>query len=908
MTPQMLEQTLGHYRMESELGAGGMGVVYQATDTRLGRQVAIKILHDATLKDPDSLARFEREARVLASLNHANIAAIHGLEQAGDVRFLVLEYVPGETLAERLGRGALPPKEAFVIARQVAEALEVAHARGVIHRDLKPANIKITPDGQVKVLDFGLAKALDPVAAADLEIAKTATAPAELTRAGIVMGTVAYMSPEQASGRPVDQRTDIWAFGCVLYEMLTGARTFAGNNTTDVLVGVLDRDPDWSALPPNTPDNVRHLLRRCLMKDPRRRLHHAADVRLELEDTLEGRVSGVAPVVPRGRVSTATWIGVAAGLLIGAIAAGIWAWRDTTPTPEPRVVRFDLELPQGSRIAPSWGGVNLTFSRDAKTLLYPTILPAPLVVHARRLDESAGHPLELAKGLTNPLYSPDGRWIVMTDYRRESLVKVPLSGGASVRLSPVEMAFHGDWGRDGYIYWSNGLTSGIVRTPEAGGETEPVTTLDPKGEERNHRFAQLLPGGKALMFTVASGDMESYDEARIDVMELATKKRKTLVRGGTYARYAPSGHIVYARGGSLYAVPFDHERLEVLAPALKVLDGVLMSTNIGTAYFDISSTGDLAYAVGPAEKGGRTFHWVDRQGRESPPLPLPARSYLNPRISPDGGSLAVEVEGPSHDLYVYDFQREVMSRISHDGMSHGPIWTPDAKRIAYRTWKAGRMTLAWMPADRSGPEERLVNYTAWQSAASFSADGQHLAFDQIDQRGSASSVWVMRVTGDRQPRQFAKSGGAAKFSRDGRWLIYCSLESGRPEIYVQSWPGPGPKIQVSSEGGTDPMWRADGKEIFYRNVSQMMAVSVSTAPTFSASKPQMLWTGDYMHGLSSSCGLKGATITSYDVSRDGQRFLMIKDNDQKMYATKVTVVVNWVEELKRIVAEAAGKH
>jgi hypothetical protein len=466
------------------------------------------------------------------------------------------------------------------------------------------------------------------------------------------------------------------------------------------------------------------------------------------------------------------------------------------------------------------------------------------------------------------------------------------------------MAFHGEWGRDGYIYWSNALTSGIVRTSADGGDAEAVTTVDVDAQERNHRFARLLPSGKAVMFTVASGDLETYDDARIDVVELPTKKRKPLIKGGTHARYSPSGHIVYARGGSLYAVPLDASALEIRGTPVKVLDGVLMSTNIGTALFDISPKGDLAYAVGPAEDGHRTMHWVDRNGNESPPLPLPPRSYLNPRISPNGKYLAVEIEGPNHDLYTYDFQREVLSRISNDGISHGPIWSPDGSRIAYRMWKGGAMTLAWMPADRSGPAERLVNYIAWQNADAFSVDGQHLVFDQADRRTGIKSVWALPISGDRKPRQFAASGGSAKFSPDGKWVAYCSDESGRPEVYVQSWPGPGQKIQISADGGTDPVWNPNGKELFYRNGTKMMSVAVTTTgPVFGAGKPQLLWTGDYTFGLSSSCGIKGVTTTSYDVSRDGQRFLMIKDRDSKLYA-KVRVVLNWVEELTKIVADA----
>jgi serine/threonine-protein kinase len=901
----MLAGTLAsHYRVESQLGAGGMGVVYEAIDTRLGRRVALKVLHDESLSDAGMLARLEREARVLGALNHSNIAAIHGLEHHDKLTFLVLEYVAGETLADRLGRGALNVKEALGIARQIADALEAAHARGVIHRDLKPANIKLTPDGVVKVLDFGLAKALDP-SPIDPDGATTVQRPADLTHAGVVLGTVAYMSPEQASGHAVDQRTDIWALGCVLFEMLSGKRAFTGAGTTELLVSVLDREPDWSLLRRDTPENVRRLLRRCLTKEPRSRLHHVADVRLELEETLAGPMSAAAPIAPRRGVGMLVAASLAAAMLIGAAAVAILGWSKTSASSERRVVRFDVDLPPGKRMVPAWTVTNLAFSQDGATLAYSTNGPPAVVVYSRRLSDADAQPLAIAKGLTNPLFSPDDRWLAMTDYSKESLVKLPLTGGAPVPLGPVEMAFHGEWGRDGYIYWTNALTSGIVRTPGDGGDAEAVTTINVDAHERNHRFARLLPGGTAVMFTVASGDMETYDDARIDVVELATKKRKPLIKGGTHARYSPSGHIVYARGGSLYAVPLDARALEVRGTPVKVLDGVLMSTNIGTALFDISPKGDLAYAVGPAEDGHRTMHWVDRNGNESAALPLPPRSYLNPRISPDGKYLAVEIEGPNHDLYTYDFQREVLSRISTDGISHGPIWSPDGRRIAFRTWKAGSMTLAWMPADRSGPAERLVNYIAWQNADSFSIDGQHLVFDQADRRTGIKGVWAMPISGDRKPRQFAASGGSAKFSPDGKWVAYCSDESGRPEVYVQSWPGPGQKIQISADGGTDPVWNPNGKELFYRNGTKMMSVAVTTtAPEFGAGKPQLLWTGDYTFGLSSSCGIKGVTTTSYDVSRDGQRFLMIKDRDSRLYATKVRVVLNWAEEFTKIVANA----
>jgi serine/threonine-protein kinase len=902
------EQVLGHYQLESRLGAGGMGVVYQATDTRLGRQVAIKLLHDSFAKDPERLARFDREARLLASLNHSNIAAIHGLEEADGVKFLVLEYAPGETLARRLVKGPLPFRQVLEVGRQIAEALEAAHEKDIIHRDLKPENIKITPEGKVKVLDFGLAKALEEARPPGSE-AGTATITAEMTQAGTVMGTPAYMSPEQASGKAVDRRTDIWAFGCVMYEALTGKRTFPGTSTTAVLVGVLDRDPDWGALPATTPENVRLLLRRCLTKDPQGRLHDIADARLELEDALAGRGAATVPAPQRHRIGKPLLAGVATGLVIGAITVGIWTGRSAGSAAPPRVVRFTIDLPPGQRIVPSWD-THFTFSRDSKTLAYLANAVTGIVgLHERRLDDIESRLRADGQGLRNPIYSPDGRWLATVDFNKALFVKTALAGGARTPIAPIEMVFNGDWGPDGYIYWTNQLIGAIIRTSENGGKNEPVTELDVAKQERTHRYAKLLPGGKVLIFTVGSGGIDSYDDARIDAFDRATKKRKPIVNGGTSPRYSPSGHIVYARAGSLYAVPFDRSRLEATGMPVKVLDGVLMSINIGSAYFDISPAGDLAYAAGPKENGERTLQWVDRQGKATQ-LPLPARSYLNPRISPDGKQLAVEVEGMNHDFYVYDFDRAVMTKMTNDGMSHAPIWTPDGKHIAYRSWKGGKMTLWWMPADRSTqPERLLTKLEGWQQAVSFSPDGKNLVFDQLGVE-RRPAIWVLPMEGDREPRPFAATEfpeGAGKFSPDGKWMVYCSMESAKAEIYVQPWPGPGPKIQISSEGGMDPVWRPDGKEIFYRNDRKMMAVAVSTQPLFKPGAPQLLWEGDYMFGPSSGCGIKGTTTTSYDVSPDGRRFLMIRESDQKMYATKIIVVLNWVEDLKRMMADAGEK-
>jgi serine/threonine-protein kinase len=898
----MPDRLLGHYKIEGELGAGGMGVVLAATDSRLGRRVAVKLLHDVFLRDPDHLARFEREACVLASLNHANIAAIHGLERSGDVTFLVLEFVPGDTLADRLKKGPLSLKEALDVCRQLAEGLGAAHAQNVIHRDLKPANIKITPEGKVKILDFGLAKALEQARAVAAD-GETATIAGENTGPGIVMGTAAYMSPEQASAKPLDRRTDIWSFGCILYEALAGRRTFAGASSAELLVSILDRDPDWTNLPAGTPDNIRCLLRRCLAKDPRSRLHDIADARLELEDTLSGRIAA-APAVNSSGVRVKVLTGIAA-LSIVAAGVALWFVKGAAQAPPPRVSRFSFNLPEGRRLAPTYD-VHMAFSPDSKELIYPSNIPPPTEIYSRRLDNLEAKPL--ARNFGNPIYSPDGRWLAVADYGKRILMKLPVTGGAPIPLAPVVMPYSGDWASDGYLYWTNTMIGGIVRASENGGSVEPVTQLDPEKQERVHRSARLLPGHRRLIYTVAGGDTETFDDARIDVFDLDSKKSKPIVQGGTGARYSPTGHVVYGRGGSLYAVGFDTRKLEAIGTPVKVLDGVLMSTNLGSTYFAISNAGDLAYAAGPVENGERNLYWVDRKGN-AVRLSVPPRSYLNPRISPDGSSVAFEVEGPNHDLYVHEFSRGVTTRMTTDGLSHGPVWSPDGQRIAFRSWKEGMMTLYLMPADRSAPGERLMKVTAWQHAVSFSPDGRNLIFDQYDVSLNAPKMWVLPLSAGAEPRRLSPgtfAEGAGKFSPDGKWILYCSTESGKAEVYVQAWPGPGAKIQISSEGGLDAVWRRDGKEIFYRNGNKMMAVAVTLGGSFRAGKPVVLWEGDYMFSLSSSCGIKGPSTTSYDISADGQRFLMIKDTDQKTYSTQIVVVLNWAEELKRLMAAAAN--
>ena len=902
---------LGVYQVQALLGRGGMGDVYRAHDTRLGRDVAIKVLPRAFTADPDRLARFEREARVVAALSHPNIAAIHGVEESAGVLGLVLELVEGPTLAERLARGPLPIAEALSIARQIAEALEAAHEKGITHRDLKPSNVKITPDGVVKLLDFGIAKVVTGDGTGiDLSQAPTARATVE----GLIIGTAGYMSPEQARGKPVDKRADIWAFGCVLYEMLSGRMAFEGDTLSDTIAAILERSPDWTTLQASTPLAVHRLLQRCLDKDPKQRLRDIGDARVELEEIIRGPVEeGAAPAQTKKlRTSRLAAAAAAAVVLVLAGALGARLLGERVSPSDRRVSRFTVNLPQGQWMTPTLNA-NLALSPDGTRLAF-TPLPGP--VYIRQLDGLESRPLEVSTSpgfRSGPVFSPDGASISFVEGNAifswaRPFLKAALSGGAAVKLADYDAFHRGDWGADGWIYWTAAYPGGIVRIRDSGGQIEPVTELNVQEGERSHRFAKLLPDERALIYTVGFEGISSYDDARIDLWDLETGKKKTLIAGGMSATYSPSGHIVYARTGKLFAVPFDLARREVTGSAFEVLDGVMMSRNTGSADFTLSARGDLAYVPGPAEGGHRTLVWVDRSGKAEP-LPLPPASYLYPRISPDGRTLAVEIEGPNHDFYFYDFSRGVLSKVTTDGLSHDPVWTPDGKRLAFRSWQSGGMTMWWMPADRSAGPERLDPAGTRQSPVSFSPDGKFLAFDQKDSQ-TQDDAWVLPLEGNRTPQPVAKSKfgeGSMKFSPNGRWVAYSSNESGKAEVYVQAFPGPGPKVQISSDGGFDPVWRRSGGELYYRSGNKMMAVSITTSPELKASAPKMLWEGSYSAGSGSSCGMVGVSSSNYDVTSDGQRFLMVRDGDITegeptagggVARTRIVVVLNWVEELK----------
>jgi Tol biopolymer transport system component len=671
-------------------------------------------------------------------------------------------------------------------------------------------------------------------------------------------------------------------------------------------------------LPATVPENVKRLLRRCLTKDRSSRLRDIGDARLELEETLSGQVATVEIAVGRVRAYRPA---IAAACLLGLAAIGVWVWLQARAVSAPEVVRFAHQFPLSQLMVPGWNP-SVIFSPDGKSVAYSYAVDGVAMAYRRSLDDLVQKPLGGVCSFEVPVFSPDGRWVAMFNNMDLTLNKVAVGGGAPVPLTGVDMFGRGDWGQDGYIYFTDAYPGGIVRVSENGGAKEPVTVLDSQKAEFTHRHAQILPGGKAIIFTMVSSGMKSYNDARVELQVLGTKERKILVKGGFGARYAPSGQIVYANAGDLYAVPFDLNSLETSGDVpIKVVDGVQMSVNTGAASFDVSRTGSLAYVPGHAEGGTRTLVWVDRQGAEEE-LPLPRASYLFPRLSPDGRKLVVEVEGVTHNLYTWDFSRMVLTQITNDGLSHAPLWTPDGRDICFRSWKAGTMTMWEMPSDANHAAERLTEFGARQSAVCVSPDGRYLAFNQMGDMGAdggkaemdggmaamgtGSDIWILPLQGsDRTPQRFKGDTcdeASPKFSPDGTMVAYCSNQSGKSEVYVGPWPTtePGWMTKISSEGGTDPLWNRLGQEIFYRDGDKMMVVPVGkTAGEFVPGMPRLLWEGHYSHGMSSSCGPPGVSSSSYDVTDDGQRFLMIKDEELDDGSTSLVVVVNWVAEMKR---------
>ena len=882
-----------------------MGEVYRARDTRLKRDVALKILPESFASDPDRLARFQREAEVLASLNHPHIAAIYGIEEEkSDVvsgfsrTALVLELVEGETLADRIARGPIPVEEALPIARQIAEALEAAHGQGVIHRDLKPANVKVTPDGVVKVLDFGLARLAVPEAAgaapAALSMSPTIS-PAMMTGAGVILGTAAYMSPEQAKGRSADQRSDIWSFGCLLYELLTGRRAFAGADMSDTLVAIMRDEPDWSALPPALPAPVRTLVVRCLAKD---RLKRIADISVAqyLLDQQADVHEGHADQAPRGRPPMWPRIAVAASIALAAAAAaagGVWMMTRTEP---PGVVRLAVATSPASAVSLSVNDRDVVLSPDGRRIAY---VGQNGTVFVRELDRLESTRLG-AVSARNPFFSPDGEWV---GYFDGAVKKVAATGGPPMTLTTIDGTPRGAaWGEDGRIVFAtNNLTTGLWSVPESGGEGVALTKPNREAGEADHLWPEFLPGGRGILFTITPFGA-SIDESLIAVLDLETGAHKIVVRGGSHAQYAASGHLVYGIAGTLRAVAFDLDRLEPAGASLPVISDVI-TTQFGAANYAIARNGTVAYMPGGTGAVSRIPVWVDRDGREEP-LGAPVRTYQYVRIAPDGTRVAFDIRDQQGDIWIWEFARKTLARLTFDPTpDRFPVWTPDSRRVLFAGDRPGVPSLFLQPADGSGAAERLTEPAAQHLPDSISPDGTRAIFRETS---TSSDLMMLSLDGDRriQPlvaTSFTEQNG--RISPDGRWFAYESNASGQFEIYVRSFPdAQGAQAQVSIGGGSQALWARDGRELFYLSLTgALMRVAVEPGAQWSAGTPIEVFGRAYYHGGAPS----GGTGVTYDISPDGLRFLMIKSGagaDQANTApANIVVVLNWTEELKRLV-------
>ncbi len=888
--------SIGHYRIAEKIGQGGMGEVYRATDTKLKRDVALKLLPDAFAQDQDRMARFSREAQLLASLNHPNIAAIHGIEEAEGKRALVMELVEGETLAERLQRGPMSLEETIAVAKQIAEALEDAHERGIIHRDLKPANAKITPTGAVKLLDFGLAKALedDAPASSSPNLSQSPTFSAAATNAGVILGTAAYMSPEQARGQKADRRSDIWSFGALVLEMLTGKMAFSGDTVSDVLANVLAREPEWEALPETTPPSVRRLLRRCLQKNVKKRLQAIGDARLLLEEYLEDPHTSEAlalPVLPREPVWRRALPWAVAGVSILALAVSV-LWFSPAPAASDLPIRFDTLL--SSEPLFSDVGSALVVSPDGTRLAYIVGDGNRRALHIRTLDQLQGSPLSGTEEGYHPFFSPDGKWVGFVT--RSELKKVSFSGGAPLTLCPVNLSRGASWAPDDTIVFTPNPGAGLFRVAAAGGEPQPLTEL--KEGEASHRWPQVLPGGKAVLFS-SSSSTSNFDDANIELVVLATGERKVLHRGGSYARYVGSGHLVYAREATLFAAPFDLGRLELTGSPAPILEGIASNPFHGSAQFDVSANGLLIYLGGGQQLYRYSMVWVDRDG-EATPLTEEEKTYGEPHFSPDGSKLAVQVYEAGRtnsDVWIYDLKRGVPTRLTFEEADEAaPFFSPDGQRVVFSADSSGATNIYWKRADGSGDTERLTESPITQWASSIAPDGKHILFHQSNS-GTASDIFVLPLSGERKPEIFLQTPfteAEAAFSRDGRWVAYQSNESGTVEIYVRPFPSGSGKWQISTNGGRYPRWSPHGRELYYRNDDGLAVVSVDpSGESFVADKPRQLFDGTFL-----SLSIYGSTLADYDVAPDGKRFVMMQGEEQ-LRNTKVTVVFNWFEVLKR---------
>ena len=861
-----------------------MGEVYRARDTQLHRDVAIKVLPELFATDAERLARFTREAQTLASLNHPHIAQIYGLVEGA----LVMELVEGDDLSVLIARGPIPLADALLIAGQITDALEAAHEQGIIHRDLKPANVKVRADGTVKVLDFGLAKALGPEGSgASTDAMHSPTLTARATQMGMIIGTAAYMAPEQAKGRAVDRRADIWAFGVVLYEMLTGRRAFEGEDISTTLAAVLMREPDWTALPVGVPAAIRRLLRRCLEKEPRKRLSAISDARLELGEN-EPDVAVTDTALPAAR---RIGLPLAAGLaiLLSLATAGVMRYLPaSSPAASGPVAptRLSIPLPDGDELI-DMNLLPVAISVDGTHVAYVATRDGVRRLFLRSLASAEPVMLAGTEGAHSPFFSPDGLWI---GFFAQGKVKKAAVGSSAV-VVVAEDAPHargGTWSADGTIYYAPSPSSALWKVAAAGGgASTAVTRLDPARGEVSHRWPQVLPDG-VLLFSSWTGP--GPDERMIVARTLATGEQHVLLSTGDTPRYLSAGYLAYGRLDTLLAVPWQPSQTALGEIAPISLPEFPRIENEGAVDYGVSETGTLAYVAGGIARYAQRVVWVDRTGRIEQ-LPMPERDYEAVTLSPDRRRAVVQIREGAMGLWLYDFSRHTLTPLATTGgSSQAAVWSADGQRVIYRGTRQGTRNLYWKLADGSGQEERLTTKTdVNQAAGSVSPDGQWVVFNESPTEGRAGSLWMMQLEGDRVLRRIGEGMQNGQISRDGRWLAYQADIAGQSEVYVTPFPGPGPRTPVSANGGDNPLWSHDGSELFYTSGDKTMAVAVTRGAPISVGTPRVLYEGRFRPGSNS--------VTPFGVSSDG-RFLRIQQVQPDRPVTRIEVVLNWFSALQ----------
>ena len=893
--PQLPGTKLGPYEIQSLLGAGGMGEVYRARDTKLGREVALKVLPTAFAADPARMARFQREAQILASLNHPGIASIYGLEDSSGVRALVMELVEGPTLAERITQGPIPLAEALLIARQICEALEYAHERSIVHRDLKPANIKLAEHDTVKVLDFGLAKALEAESQAD-DISSSPTTSHLETHAGVILGTAAYMSPEQAKGRSADRRADIWAFGCVLFEMLTGKRAFLADTATEILAAVIRGEPDWPLLAA-VPPRVRDLLSRSLQKDPRQRLQAIGDARIAIEEILSGKAEAAVPSVapatePEGAfsrfVTAAWWMGWLLAAF-GALAFFI-PWRKEAPAPAivsqivpPADNTFAVTGNRGGIPVLSPDGQRLAFvARDSQGKQLLWVLP---------LNAGVAQPLAGTDDARYPFWSADSRNLAF--YAHGKLNRIDASGSPPLALCDAPVGRGGAWGRDGTILFTPNTWTSLFRVPDSGGTPQPVTRFDGSRQDATHRWPQFLPDGKHFLFFVRSNDRQKTGTY---AASLDGGEPKLVLQIDAAALYAPPGYLLFVRDRALLAQRFDAGKLALVGDAVPLADHLQINSLVQHDTFSVSDNGLLTYQAGSALPGSSRLLWFDAGGKQTGEVGRQS-DYLSPRLSPDEKRLAYSspLSSGINNLWLFDISRGMQTRLTFSAATDfNPTWSPDGKTIAFASNRDGIFHLYQQPADGSGQATPLLVDAAVEDYPDWSADGRYLFFERTEQRpGAHTEIWALPLSGDRKPFpvvQIPSNAIVPVLSPDGKWVAYASDETGATNLFVVPFRHGSGKWQISSEGGLFPRWGRDGKVLYYisRDFNLIAAEVSGNGDSFSVGPVRSLFTVNVVYGVGNF----------YDVTRDGKSFLVNTEVVPKS-AEPLTLVVNWTTLLKK---------